>query len=255
MGGVLDDSSGWTAELSRCHLTPKCLRFYQSFHASPSVQLELQSKKLAVHHYLNGQSYTCFHLNTFWCSTSITANGKPFVQKTWDECVKKEMRAVLQNVACDASFSLNHLLENILIVGQSDAQMVPLMKQILKEFHIKAELGDVVFSVADLGDKDFGSSGGLDKQLENQLKDHYIHRGAVAWGLCSSAFARTYIGEFYSGFTKHLVVDALAKPHGQWSALVYGSFHGIYPWQDWISKFAKSLGGLPSWMLSPKPCR
>merc|ERR1719401_2089750 len=95
-------------------------------------------------------------------------------------------------------------VRNILIVSQSDQQLVPILRKVIPSLSMYPNHKTMrVFSVGDLGVESLPwASNAVLRSAE------YIRRGALSWGLCTPEFAESYMGESWSGFTLTLYAGA-----------------------------------------------
>merc|ERR1712178_10671 len=91
-------------------------------------------------------------------------------------------------------------------------EMKPLLEEVLGRFREGPHDG---VTLADLGSEAPGQA-----SLDVMASDYYTHRAGVSWGLCSPGYATGYVGEYFSGFTVHLVLDLLVRESAPMSALI-----------------------------------
>mmetsp|Transcript_93962 Transcript_93962/g.162666 ORF Transcript_93962/g.162666 Transcript_93962/m.162666 type:complete len:432 (-) Transcript_93962:45-1340(-) len=226
--GNLDGNSGWSEDTSQCEERADCVALFRSFQLHPAVEEHLKLIKAKLD--LRGQNYTCFHANPAYNCHFLNGTA-------WKTCMSQLTKTMLYNTTLFASTA------SILVVGQRDVDVVPILEHYLEGLGMKRSL----FTLVDLG-------------FPALSKGHYWYdplyaqRGAVSWGLCSPRYAQAYVGEQYSGFTYGLLADALINPQsrGNWSMMFgSGSFEDVP--MNYLDQLAELGKAVPSWIIQPPP--
>merc|ERR1712080_402570 len=100
-------------------------------------------KKVAIAHFLKGGTYTCFHINTFWCNYFVTVQGHRFYER-WEDCVKEWMQDAMGDKALFANGS------NVFVVGQDDVRAVSILQQLLAHAPSNQNISPVAFTMQDV---------------------------------------------------------------------------------------------------------
>jgi len=218
----LDGGSGWNLDTSQCHKNPDCVAISSSFQLHPLVQSQLHMAKAAADKLTRGQTYTCLHLNSAWCDGKGQAEQVNIAP--WDQCIYTALKSMLYDTAFVSSNPA------ILLVGQRDAAVLPLLKAVLNELGI---VDKTLFTASDIG---LPAPGQTASANYDWFDPAYARRGAVSWGLCSPGYANSYIGESWSGFTWTLLANGLINPQsrGLWSMMMYS-----YP-KDYYEQLANA---------------
>eukprot|EP00747_Dinoflagellata_sp_TGD_P165210 gnl/TRDRNA2_/TRDRNA2_186207_c0_seq1.p1 gnl/TRDRNA2_/TRDRNA2_186207_c0~~gnl/TRDRNA2_/TRDRNA2_186207_c0_seq1.p1 ORF type:complete len:488 (-),score=55.29 gnl/TRDRNA2_/TRDRNA2_186207_c0_seq1:94-1557(-) len=239
----LDGASGWRLDVAQCHLNSTCAKLVRAFAFHPQVEDRLATARSNMQKFLvHGNKYTCLHLNTYY---------RPSDWLIQQAVTKKGANLSMASSTLGSNSVPTELLQNILIVSQDESNA----KVRLRE-HLQSEWGwnrnDVsIFTLGDLEGRDFSRSDELADPQRN-LEPEFILRGAVSSGLCMPGQASSYIGEYWSGFTWHILARTLVDgpfDEDNFTVQIYGPWHFLPDMElNYITQLRKAKMEPPPWV-------